>query len=289
MKFPARAAIGARPRVTVLAVSAVGLFAIGCVNLEEPAAVKACAGSIQGCTNDSVPVGKDAAADRPAPGPDVLVQNDTRTPEPDLPPAGPDVQTKSDLAADVPTDLPGSSDTAGGSADTDNRDAGAGDTRDALLQDLLGPDSADALGPDLVIADTAKSDLPGPDASPDVLQPDLAKADVPGPDLGKDLAPDNAPDAAPDQGSDVVKNDTVSGNCISQIIAAGYSAGTAPPCSACKENSASLAAKCTAMLDCLAPPKTSSDFTNCLNSVAGSSVVADCVTALTAVGCPNGY
>jgi hypothetical protein len=43
------------------------------------------------------------------------------------------------------------------------------------------------------------------------------------------------------------------------------------------------------MLDCLAPPKTSVDFTNCLNSVGGSGPLVTCVSALTTAGCPSGY
>jgi len=155
--------------------------------------------------------------------------------------------------------------------------------------DLPGPDSP---APDLLGPDLPGPDLPGPDLpGPDLATPDLPSPDLPGPDLPTDLPP--APDVPKDIGLDIPpdqpKIDSGAGNCIQQIIANGYSASPAPPCSACVENGNSLAAKCTAMLDCLAPPKTSAAFTNCLNSVAGSSVVGNCVSALTTAGCPTGY
>jgi hypothetical protein len=43
------------------------------------------------------------------------------------------------------------------------------------------------------------------------------------------------------------------------------------------------------MIDCLAPPKTQADITNCQNTVGADSVVAGCVLALTTAACPNGF
>jgi hypothetical protein len=82
---------------------------------------------------------------------------------------------------------------------------------------------------------------------------------------------------------------TTTGNCITTLINDGYAAGTAPPCSACKEYNTSLTAQCTGMIDCLAPPKTQASVLDCQHSVGGDSVVADCVSALTTAACPNGF
>jgi hypothetical protein len=66
-----------------------------------------------------------------------------------------------------------------------------------------------------------------------------------------------------------------------------YSFPPAPACSACFDNSTPLDAKCRGMIDCLEPlwPCTGNCFTNCLNSVGGSGVVAGCVSALTTAAC----
>jgi len=203
--------------------------------------------------------------------------------QPDLPSTTPDLRTTPDLATDILASDTGSADTSDGRVGAEVNDAteaGIGDlslldlaTRDLLRQDLLG------------------HDLPSPDlASPDLPAPDLP-TDPPTPDLPTDPpTPDSQPDIAPDLGRDLARNDTGSGNCITQIIASGYASGTAPACSACNDgNGNSLATKCTGMLDCLAPPKTSADFITCLNAVGGSSKVRDCVNTLTTAGCPAGY
>jgi hypothetical protein len=285
MKSPALAFLGARSSVSLLALLVPGLLFIGCVSLDKPTAVKACANSPRGCSDDPVPLGKDAAlAADAAPSPDLPSANDTRVAQDDLPPTVPDVFVKADLAPDLPADKVGPADVADGSVGSDGQDATAVDTREVFSPDLPGPDLP---GPDL-----PGPDFPGPDLrGPDVPGPDLPRPDLPGPDLPTDppTGRDSPPDIVPDLGSDQVKNDTGPGNCITQIIAAGYTAGTAPPCSACVENGNSLATKCTGMLDCLAPPKTSANFTDCLNFVGGSSPVGSCVTALTTAGCPSGY
>ncbi len=77
------------------------------------------------------------------------------------------------------------------------------------------------------------------------------------------------------------------GNCLSQVVRNGYACGTAPACSACKDNQTSLTDKCQGMLDCYASkyPCTGNCPTDCLNSVGGSGPVKACVDALQAAAC----
>jgi hypothetical protein len=296
MKFFAHSSLGTRPRASHLAFLVPGLLLIGCVSLDKPAVVKTCASSPQGCSDNPVPTGGDAAIANDAPqSEDLPPGNDTLVAHADLPPAIPDLRANADLATDPLADVTGLTDTADGSVGSSGKDAtevGIGDVSSSELAnpDLPGPDLP---GPDLLGSDVPGPDLLGPDLpGPDLLGPDLLGPDLPGPDLPADLPTgrDSPTDIIPDLGRDQAKTDTGPGNCINQIIASGYAAGTAPPCSACNDgNGNSLTTKCTGMLDCLAPPKTSADFTNCLNAVAGSSKVGDCVTALTTAGCPGGY
>lgn len=79
-------------------------------------------------------------------------------------------------------------------------------------------------------------------------------------------------------------------NCISTVVAAGYSAGTAPACSACKDqNSNSYEMKCTMMIDCMASkpqPCGGNCELDCFNTVGGNGPLRGCVDAiLTAGGC----
>ena len=76
-------------------------------------------------------------------------------------------------------------------------------------------------------------------------------------------------------------------NCVTTIKNAGYSAGTAPACSACMENGNSLTLKCTTMIDCMTGCfGTNNCETDCLHSVSGSGPLSGCVDALlTAGGC----
>jgi hypothetical protein len=266
MKFLVHVHFKTRPGVSLLTFLVPGFLLFGCVNLDKPSAVMACANATQGCSDEHLPAKRDAAITEDAPSNDDLPsEKDTLVAQPDLPSTTTDLRTTPDLATDILASDTGSADTSDGrvGAEVNNvTEAGIGDlslldlaTRDLLRQDLLGPD------------------LPSPD---------LASPDLP--------APDSQPDIAPDLGRDLARNDTGSGNCISQIIASGYASGTAPTCSACNDgNGNSLATKCTGMLDCLAPPKTSADFITCLNAVGGSSKVRDCVNALTTAGCPAGY
>jgi hypothetical protein len=147
--------------------------------------------------------------------------------------------------------------------------------------------------------DSAKEDV----AAPGTPSPDTAITDVFGQEtLAENGVGDGSVAGAVDGNDDVPVNGAgdadgdgevglgTGGNCITQIIASGYAAGTAPPCSACSDgNGNSLATKCADMLGCLAPPKTSVDYNTCLNAVAGSSRVGNCVNALTSAGCPEGY
>lgn len=76
------------------------------------------------------------------------------------------------------------------------------------------------------------------------------------------------------------------GNCLTTVQAAGYSSGSAM-CSSCRDNSTPLADKCMAMVDCMASqwPCSGNCETNCLNMVAGSGIVANCVDALVTAAC----
>ena len=280
MKFLVHVYFKTRPCVSLLTFLVPGFLLFGCVSLDKPSAVKACASAPQGCSDERLPAKRDAAITEDAPSEDVPSNDDlpsvkdTPVAQPDLPSTTPDLRTTPDLATDILASDTGSADTSDGRVGAEVNDAteaGIGDlslldlaTRDLLRQDLLGPD------------------LPSPDlASPDLAAPDLP-TDPP--------TPDSRPAIAPDLGRDLARNDTGSGNCITQIIASGYASGTAPACSACNDgNGNSLATKCTGMLDCLAPPKTSADFITCLNAVGGSSKVRDCVNTLTTAGCPAGY
>jgi hypothetical protein len=78
-----------------------------------------------------------------------------------------------------------------------------------------------------------------------------------------------------------------SGNCITDIKNGGYAFPPADPCSACRDNATLLEMKCTAMIDCLQPkwPCSGNCWTECLNQVGGSGVVANCVDELTTAAC----
>ena len=74
--------------------------------------------------------------------------------------------------------------------------------------------------------------------------------------------------------------------CVGTMISNGYAAGTAIPCSMCRENQLSRAALCMAIIDCIAPlyPCTGC-FTDCSNQNGGSGPVNKCVTDLVAAAC----
>src|SRR5450631_2426959 len=79
-------------------------------------------------------------------------------------------------------------------------------------------------------------------------------------------------------------------NCADAIKLAGYSAGTAPPCSACKENGADKSMNCTKVIDCLDTNYPCGSAMNCAlgcnNMGSADSVVTACVNALlTAASC----
>ena len=200
------------------------------------------------------------------------------------------------VSAEVPTDqlvTEGKPSEDSGASD-DLRDAGPNDDATIFLAD------ADLLGPiDLWLENPADvSDGPGAqDGVPTVaetqpgdtlvgsdvlggLQDVLSAQDAFDAVVRLDVAQDAAAEASPDQ----------SVNCATRIIANGYQAGTAPPCSACRDNNGVvLATKCEDMIDCLAT-RTTPYLYDCLNAVSGSSFVYDCAFALTkAAGCPTAY
>jgi len=74
--------------------------------------------------------------------------------------------------------------------------------------------------------------------------------------------------------------------CVATMISNGYAAGTATPCSQCRENQLSRATLCMAIIDCIAPlyPCTGC-FTDCSNQNGGSGPVNDCVRALMTAAC----
>lgn len=235
------------------------LFVTGCVNLDKPIIVANCSVSPAGCSDKS---------DKP--------------PEPARDASLPDGPVSPDLSAEevpvVPKDAPLNPDLLAA-------DAPAADAPMEALPDVSAvPDAretADVASPDVLLPDVP-SDLPlealgGSDMGPDTGKSD--SADVGLSDVGSDGRGDLGPD---NPGS----------NCISQLISAGYVAGTAPACSKCLENGASLETKCKAMIDCLAPPctKTTCYVNNyCLNNTGASSVVGDCVAALITAACPSGF
>jgi hypothetical protein len=77
-------------------------------------------------------------------------------------------------------------------------------------------------------------------------------------------------------------------NCADAIKLAGYSAGTAPPCSACKENGADKSMSCMKVIDCLDTNYPCGSNMNCAlncnNSGGADSVVSVCVNALLTAG-----
>lgn len=77
------------------------------------------------------------------------------------------------------------------------------------------------------------------------------------------------------------------GNCITEIQTNGYASGTAPACSACKDNGKSLQTECEAVIDCMEPqwPCTGNCLTQCYNMSGASSPVMSCVSALTTAAC----
>jgi hypothetical protein len=77
-------------------------------------------------------------------------------------------------------------------------------------------------------------------------------------------------------------------NCITTIQMNNYSAGAAPPCSACMDqNHNSYEAKCTMMIDCMAAkpqPCSGNCELDCFNSVGGNGPLSSCVDALLMAG-----
>ena len=78
------------------------------------------------------------------------------------------------------------------------------------------------------------------------------------------------------------------GNCMGRVVSNGYACGSAPACSACKDQSGnSREAGCKKAIDCYAAAGASCDNSckqNCLN-LAGDSPGMACVTALQTAAC----
>jgi len=246
------------------------LLLLGCVNLDKPENVRNCAGSSEGCSDDN-PGPKSDAADGQKSSADTRFGDAGLTP--DGPQANPDGSGDSGSSPDI-VDTLLRRDSAQVELDAGLAD---GSTEDALVDDVA---------VDLPFDVQILFDLPAPLDStmaldlpqPDLPVPDLKDADFQVLDLPPDLTLDTQPDAQV--------------SCFAQIISNGYKAGSAPACSECRDNTLSLATKCTQMIDCLAPkpaPRTSDVFMLCRNQVGGSTPVGDCVTALAKAGCPNGY
>lgn len=246
--------------VTVLSTA----LLLGCVSLEKPENVKNCASSPEGCSDNPTP--KSDASDGHKATPDAKLEDAGGTWDvpPGLPDAGPDRFSSPDVGDAtirrdaVPVVMDGSS------VDADQFD---------LPLDLPSSDASSL--DEGVELDLGDSDGP----SPDTVESADAVADLPEADLGLDVAsPDTPPDAQV--------------NCVAQIASDGYKAGSAPPCSECRDNGLSLATKCQVMIDCLASkpaPRSSTVFRDCLNVASGSAPVSTCATALVQAGCPNGY
>lgn len=151
-------------------------------------------------------------------------------------------------------------------------------------------DVAAEVGGDATDTRDAGEDVAGPDTA-DLRLGDEPATDLPAAEIGRETEPEPraepTPEPPPEPGRD--GGEAGSGNCITRIIAGGYSYGSTPPCSACKDNSTPLQTKCEDMIDCLAPPSTKADMTRCLNQVAGSDPVNKCVTALITAACPSGF
>jgi len=168
-------------KVLILLLTA--MLAVGCVSLNKPKEVQACA-TAHNCSDDpNKQPGPDANEDTQQPGPDLL--------------AGDKAPTKADLGpestiADAPADQSGQGHDTKDATGTQSKEIGNASDADAgplpadagpdLEKDINNQDAAAELGPDL-----------GPDHRPD-LAPDL-RPDV-GPDLGPDLGPDTSPDTS---------------------------------------------------------------------------------------------
>ena len=261
------------------------LLALGCVDLNKPASVSACAGSSTSPCKDNVNPNPDAPV---LPSPDVpSVKDDAQIiPQNDVPGVnsdGPvtlddvaqngdanslkdlavvsDGKALPDLAPDVQIGLPD----AGIEVQSD---LGADVQSDVRIDSPPGPEIAPEPGPEPLGVE------PGPEPRPE-----------PEPEPGLEPAPEPRPEPGPDAGT----GDTAAANCVQQIINNGYAVGTTPACSACVENQTSRAKQCTDIIDCLQThyPCTGNCATNCYNGAGAGSVGIGCAdNLLTAAACP---
>jgi hypothetical protein len=279
---------GVHHRWTSVAFLIFALVPLACVNLAKPTSVQECAKNST-CSDDPNKL------PGPEPGSDAALPDGPASPDlpsPDAAPDAPSDPPPAILDGPVVPDLPGDPPPApDGRGDSKGNDAvlvvdGSSDPI-GINDQALGPETPAELGPE-----------PGPEPGPGLEQglepgpesgrelgPELATE--PGPELGREQGPEPGPEPAPEPGPDA--GDTGSGSCMAKLINDGYAAGTAAPCSACKENGIPKTALCTKMIDCLAPPKTQASVLECQNSVGADSVVAACVSPLTAAACPGGF
>jgi hypothetical protein len=104
-----------------------------------------------------------------------------------------------------------------------------------------------------------------------------------------ETGPDVALDAAVNAADATVLLDGSAVGCIGQIKSNGYAFTGVAACSACNDNGNPKIDECKGMIDCLAlvwPCAAGENcWTNCRNSVGGSSVVETCVSNLTNAAC----
>jgi hypothetical protein len=96
------------------------------------------------------------------------------------------------------------------------------------------------------------------------------------------------PNTTPNDGGGAGGGGGASGNCITDIISAGYMAPPAPPCSSCRGLSGtSEEAACMRIIDCLQPvwPCDGICLLDCENQAGTSSVPRNCAEALVTARC----
>ena len=269
------------------------LLSLGCVNLNKPAVVSACAGSsTQPCKD---PTGGEKFDAPVVPDAPVL-------PSPDVSPANNDARLiPQDGGPGLNSDSPTTSDDVSQNGDTNSLGDSAVVPDGKILPDV-GADVRSGL-PDagIEVQSDAQADVqvvlppelgaefaPEPGPEPAGVEPGLEPGPEAHPEVGPEPSPEPGPEPRPEPGPDAGAGD-VAINCIQQIINNGYSFGTTPPCSACVENGTSRATQCTAIIDCLQTnyPCTGNCTNQCNNTAKASGVAISCANAITtAAACP---
>ncbi len=225
MKPPNRFLISLRVRIPKLILLLTATWAAGCVNLDKPKAVEACAAA-HNCSGTAIPEpGRDANQDTPPPGPD-LPYGDTPTAKEDVGPDSPIADAPADQADQGPDkkDLTGTDATETGISSDADSGLPPADSGPDLAPDTIRQDGSPDLGPDLA-----------PDLGPD-LGPDLA------PDMRPDLPPDLAPDLRPDLPADVSPDTSTLSSGLLAYYKCESATGTTLPDSSGKNNNGTLAA-----------------------------------------------